>query len=436
MGKPWGRIIVGTRLEKTVSSRFVVVWSDLISRGLAPGDGFLIARGMVAHKAANYLIREFLKTEADALLFLDSDADVPYDLIQQFRGYEPGTEYDLLQAFYIRRGWPPRPIWLKAMPTGIYMETHVLEPDIVQDVALVGTHCALVRREVFERILGDEDPARFEWFSYKRHCQESDEVSLSREALAHGFRLGATTAIRAGHISELTTDWQSYQDWLENTGMVPLIHRYRELAGLVAEFLHEDPELVVARSFTGQADVAAAWRKAAPVTPEEVEAFYGDPENRYLYELIPWNCSPMYEQILAPLRTAEGGRALVIGPGLGTEVHTLLSNGVSVEAVELPGVLSDFLAFRFPELVIHDQIPAGPYSLVVAVDVIEHIHPDALPGFLARLDAALAPGGHLLAHVAVPAEQQPQHFDNRPVFEAWAGCYTQLSPILWRKGEA
>jgi hypothetical protein len=440
MGKPWGKVIVGSRLEKQVSSRFMVVWSDIISRGLSTGDGFLLARGMPAHKSANHIIRQFLKSEADSLLFLDSDADVGYDIIDQFRRYEPGTEYDVLQAFYCRRGWPPKPIWLKRLLDAEkqayqFMECFVLEEEFIEDVALAGTHCCMVRREVLETILGDNDPEEFEWFCYTRHNRESDEVSLSRDALAHGFRIGATTAIKTGHLTELTTGWDTYKDWLDNTGRTPLVLRYRELATLVGEFLGEEPDVVVAKSFSGTDRVAEAWRAHNPQTPEEVRAFYGMPDNGYLYELIPWNCCPLYEKVCTPLRGADGGRALVIGAGLGTEVATLLEKGLQVEAVELPGVLADFLRFRYPDLVIHEQVPAGPYSLVVAVDVIEHIHPDELPGFLARIDTALVPGGYLCAHVSGPGEDHPQHFDAEATWNAWIARYENVAPTLWRKGE-
>ena len=82
----WGRILVSTRLEKQISTRFFQSWSQLIKHGLRQGDGFLSIAGKVAHRAQNDVVRHFLlHTECDTLLTLDSDADVAPDFLEKFR---------------------------------------------------------------------------------------------------------------------------------------------------------------------------------------------------------------------------------------------------------------------------------------------------------------------------------------------------------------
>lgn len=442
MAEGWGRVIVGTRLEKQVSSRFFIVWTDLVTRGLAPGDGVLTVRGKVAHKAANYLIRRFLKTKGDSLLFMDSDCECGEDIIKQFREYEPGFEYDMLQAFYTRRGWPPTPIWLRYDALGRMVETFVTDQGRLEETAVAGTHCCMVRRRVLEAILGDHDPATFEWFSYPRHEEDSDEVSLSHEARALGFKIGATTAIRVGHISEVVTGWETYQDWMSATGRTGLVQRYRDLAALVGRFQDEDPDLVVAKSMDAETDSARRWRELSPTTADEARAYYGDPLNAYLYNLIAWNCTPKYERIIEPLYQVRGSRALVIGPGLGTEADVLLQGGNTVDAYELPGVLHDFLAWRFInsgrfELV--DEIPAAGYDALVAVDVLEHIHPAEIAGTLARMAAALRPGGLLLMHAEWDEHAVcPQHYrENYEAVGRWlAANFERTGAYTWLRCDA
>ena len=433
----WGRIIVGTRLEKAVSSRFFQVWTDIITRGLSQGDGVLSVRGKVAHKAANDLIRMFLSTEADSLLFLDSDADVEHDIIAQFRNYEPGFDYDILQAFYPRRGWPPSAIWFQKDELGNLMEMFITKDEWLSDVAIAGTHCCLVRREVFEAILSDNDPEKFEWFFYPRHAQDSDEIGLSLEASKLGFRIGATTAIKAGHISEITTTWDTYQQYLYFTGQTALIERYTDLAELVGQYTGETVHTVVAKSAAGEAFVREAWERYDPQTPEQVRAFYGAADNGYLYDLVSWNCQPLFERVIAPLYGMAGQRALVIGGGIGTEADVLLNHGCDeVDVYELPGALRDFLAWRFDGNVnLIDALPDEPscYDVVSAVDVVEHVHPDEVTSFLSGVDRLLRLGGKLVLHTSGPADTQPQHYDHSDKLAAWLQGYERIGEFLWQK---
>lgn len=426
----WGKILVSTRLEKNVSARFFQVWTELIKRGLRPGDGFYAVAGKVAHKAQNDVVRAFLDTECESLLTLDSDADVAPEFLEQFRTYEPGFAYDILQAFYPRRGWPPRAIWMKRNALGEMMECFVTDPDAIQDVDLVGTHAALFRREVFIKMLGDHDPATFEWFFYPRHREDSEDGAFSIEAQAAGFRLGATSAVRAGHLSEILTTWDSYQEYLSLTGRTPLIHRYSDLARQVGEFTGEEAELVVAKAVSGSKNVRAAWDSQPPTTPAQERAFYGQAGNGYLYDLINWNCQPLYERILTPLKTISGQRVLVVGAGLGTEAEVMAERN-TVDVFELPGTLKDFAMRRLgtrvnwlhgatlKEALDHDD----EYDLIVAVDTLEHIHPDELGEVLAAMGRVLARKGSLYAHNNwAEQDKYPMHHDHRAAFDAWCAA--------------
>lgn len=440
----WGRILVSTRLEKQISTRFFQSWSQLITTGLRQGDGFYSVAGQVAHKAQNDVVRHFLTSGCDTLLTLDSDADVAPAFLEQFRTYAPGFAYDILQAFYPRRGWPPRAIWMKRNALGEMMECFVTDPDAVQDVDMVGTHACLFRREVFVKLLGDHDPATFEWFFYPRHAEHSEDGAFSTEAQAAGFRLGATTAVRAGHVTEITTDWNSYQEYLQLSGRLPLIARYNDLARQIGEFTRETPEMVIAKAVSGSRNVSAAWAASPPTDAQTERAFYGEKSNGYLYDLLNWNCQPLYERLLAPLRGISGQRVLVIGAGLGTEADVMADRN-QVDVFELPGVLKDFAMRRLGTRVdwLHGDTLSSAldgddyYDLVVAIDTLEHIHPDELPTVLADIDAVIVSrGGSLYAHNNW--EQQdiyPMHHDHRAYFEQWcaAGMFERKGECLWQR---
>jgi hypothetical protein len=201
-------------LEKMVDNRFFVVWSELISKGLRQGDGYLIAADLPAHKASNELARRFLQTPCDTLFMLDSDADIGPAFLHEFRDFAPGWEYDVLQAFYVRRGWPPQPIWMRESNEAGAMTVPVLTDECTEDVAAIGTHAVLIRRHVLEGMATGKDPHTFEWFFYPPHTKTSEDIAFSVAAREAGYRLGATTAVKAGHISRVTTGWQTYQEYV------------------------------------------------------------------------------------------------------------------------------------------------------------------------------------------------------------------------------
>ena len=430
--RDWGTILVSTRLEKHVTSRFFQAWTSLIKEGLRPDDGVLSVSGKVAHKAQNDVVRHLLSGSWDTLLTLDSDADIPPDFLERFRTYEPGYEYDALQAFYVRRGWPPRAIWLKRNGDGDIMDYFIRDPDMIDDVDIVGTHACLIRRDVFETLLGNNDPETHEWFFYPRHQTDSEDGAFSREAKAAGFRLGATTAIRAGHIFEETADWETYQDYLNVSGRAILLDRYTELAHMIAEFTGETVEQVVVRAGRGNANVSDAWYIYNPKSAEEERKFYGYEDNGYLYDLLAWNCSSLYEQIVSPLREVQGERVLVVGAGLGTEAD-LLADRNSVCIFELPGALRDFCMWRLGDrssMILGDELPSpdsadpNTYDRIVAIDVLEHVHPDEILFVLTRLKHLLRPEGIFYLHNNWgDQDKYPMHHDHSDIFAAWCQQY-------------
>lgn len=441
--RDWGKILVATRLEKQVSSRFFQVWMDLTKNGLRPGDGALSVRGKVAHKAQNDIVRHLLRGNWDTLLTLDSDADVEPTFLETFRTYEPGYEYDILQAFYTRRGWPPRAIWMKKNALGQMMEYFILDPDRIEDVDIAGTHALLIRREVFEKMLGDGDVDTYEWFYYPRHCETSEDSAFSADAKAAGFRIGATAAVRAGHICEITTGWETYQDYLRFSGKRDLLARYSDLARQVAAFTGETPELVLAKAVQGSANVREAWNEYEPGTADEERTFYGWENNGYLYDLLNWNCQPYYENLLAPLRALRGQRVLILGTGLGTEADVLADTN-DVTCFELPGVLRDFAKQRLGDRVDWLKankfgplsVNAGDYDLVVALDTLEHVHPDELDSVLDGIYKALRPAGTLYAHNNWQQQNDyPMHHNHATAFDEWCkrADMEQVGPMQWRK---
>lgn len=441
----WGKIMVGIRLEKMVEARFVATAFSWITAGLRPGDMWGVSEGRVAHNAANELVRKLLKTDCDSILFVDSDAELDVDFISRFRDHEAGWEFDALQAFYLVRQWPPEAIWFKRDDNGTLQKCLVFA-EATEEVAIVGLHCALIRRSVFEKMLGDDDPMVHDWFYYPRNQQMTEDAAFSFDAAEHGFKLGATSAVVANHIAHLSIGWESYQEYIYSSGKVEQIERFSHLVELMKQFTGESESDIVRKSQLGNKNVDDAWDKYKPEGAVETREFYGLPDNGYLYDLINWNSSPTYISITRPLENYYGCNVLVIGAGLGSEAEILAKKNV-VSVFEFPGILYDFCKARLGESVtyLHNEWPiyniltAEKFNLVVAIDVIEHIHPDEFDRTMEAIAAAIPVGGQLYCHNNFGQQElYPMHFNHQDKFNAWLqeNNFTQTNQFVYTKGES
>jgi hypothetical protein len=282
MKKDWGKVCVITRLEKMVDNQFVQVWTNLILRGLQPTDNVVLVKDRVAHQAANDAVRGFLKTDCDSAFFLDSDADVGFSYLEELRNLEDGWEYDIFQGFYVRRGWPPEAIWFKETELGDLMQCLVWKDNFTEETAMAGLHNTLIRREVFEKMREAEpdiDLIDFNWFYYPRHGWKSEDGVFSRDARQMGFRIGSTTKVKAGHLSRVTTGWQSYQEHLQVSGIAEMWQEYYSLVELVADFTGEEYDTVIAKSIRGWENTRPAYEKYSPQNAKEHREFFGKDDN-------------------------------------------------------------------------------------------------------------------------------------------------------------
>lgn len=446
MPKDWGKICVASRLEKHTESQFVMEWSALITQGLRRGDAFLLERDMMAHWAMNKLVRRFLKSDADSFCNIDSDASFGPGILNELRDYQAGWDYDILQVFCTRRGWPPEAIWFKKNVLGDLVQCLVWDEDCIEDVEAVTTHFCIIRRSVFEGMAKahpEVKPEHFDWFYYPRNTGGGEDTAFSREAKELGFRVGATTHIKVGHIGRVVTGWETYQEVLELGGQKDRMRTYTDLVKRVAALTSESTEIVAAKAMRGNQNTKDPWNAAAPKTSDEVRDFYGQKDNGYLYDLIAWNSSPFYGQITKPLKDMRGNRVLVVGAGLGSEIQLLADNN-RVDAFELPGILKDFCKDRFNGLVhfldgntLMEAKP-GQYDVVVAVDVIEHIHPDEFDATMEAVANAILPQGILFARVnftQTDPDLFPMHFDHGKRFDAWLkkNRMVQTGESMWLK---
>jgi len=148
--------------------------------------------------------------------------------------------------------------------------------------------------------------------------------------------------------------------------------------------------------------LAEDWDLLKPNTPEEVNEFYAKSADKYLYELISWNYSKTYWQRIEPLLHYHNKKILEIGAGNGSLCITLALNGNDVTYCEINDSLFAFTEQRFSDRLLPikmvkslEELEDKDYDIVVAIDLLEHIHPDALSSLLKSIAGCLKDRGFL-----------------------------------------
>lgn len=198
------------------------------------------------------------------------------------------------------------------------------------------------------------------------------------------------------------------------------------LVAELADYLGAPPEEVAERCRHGAAALAAAWSASAPSRPEEVAGFYRQGDD-YLFELSWWHAlaeddSALVQVVALEQAQAHGcRRALDFGSGIGALGLLLARHGLEVTLAEVNPALQDYARWRFARRGLAatfldpdaEPLPAASYDLVTAIDVLEHLpDPEAA---LARLAAALRPGGVMVVHAPdQPDPLRPMHLWHEP----------------------
>ena len=130
----WGKVFIATRYQSYLPAVTCEALIGLVQFGMREGDQRDAVFLKTMHKAANMLARKFLESNCDSLCFIDSDAVFGTNALEELRSDPEGWEYDVLQAFTVKRGWPPEPMFLTLQPEqpqgderlrGLHLETNL-----------------------------------------------------------------------------------------------------------------------------------------------------------------------------------------------------------------------------------------------------------------------------------------------------------------------
>lgn len=204
------RVVIGWLDPGMVHAEFMCSVARIYAERSNIVDGLLrVNPGGLLSKGRNELTRAFLNSDAQWLLMLDSDEDIPLDAFDKLVGAVHDTQRPVVAGLYFG-AWPGEPYPLPVPlifrdaangEVGRFDAFHGYPRNTVCEIASAGTGCMMIHRSVFETIRdksNDPDwcwfwdgPLNGQWISEDHYfCQ------LVRE---NGFKIHAHTGAVLGH---------------------------------------------------------------------------------------------------------------------------------------------------------------------------------------------------------------------------------------------
>jgi hypothetical protein len=231
--KSFGRICLAIPHERFVYAEFFDDLTDLVSNGVREGDRYTKLRGLPTHRARNQLCRAFLQLNKrakevcdepfGAICFIDSDMKFDPLTLEQLRSNPLNSEYDVLQAWYCTKYWPPVPVMMKVTNTNHawavdgwgfrFMHLGEWEWGDLVEVDGLGGGFTIIRTEVLEAIAKDQEPGREIFFKYVN--DSSEDLWFCKQAIQKGFKLAVDTSVPIRHIRHSFTGHRDYMRWRE-----------------------------------------------------------------------------------------------------------------------------------------------------------------------------------------------------------------------------
>lgn len=153
----------------------------------------------------NYILKQCLEKQIDAILWLDCDQIYPADILDTF--IKSGK--DIIGSIYYRRSEPFSPVVYvySGNPTHPYrtIDTKSLQKGQIVEVDGIGFGGMFVKMDVYKKMGPDM------WMRYGRNFgipvemtdQESHDLIFCKTAHRYGFKIHIHSSIRAAHIGEM-----------------------------------------------------------------------------------------------------------------------------------------------------------------------------------------------------------------------------------------
>lgn len=168
--------------------------------------------GSLVYMARNDLAKAAIKSEADLVLWLDSDMVFAPTILTSMVKTLTENNLDMLTGIYFRRRPPYSPVLLDKLELhedGTF-ESHDLEdvPEGLFEVAGCGFGCVLMRTDVLMTVLA------YEHNLFDPFLNIGEDLAFCIRARKHGFKIMCDPAMECGHVGNaiITGDvWEEYR---------------------------------------------------------------------------------------------------------------------------------------------------------------------------------------------------------------------------------
>jgi SAM-dependent methyltransferase len=377
------------QLHQHTNYRFDVRW--------VTGDALI---GRSRSRAASHFL---WCDDSPYMIFVDGDiVFLPDDITKIYRSMEAG--YDIVAGAY-------------SVGDGTFLAIHCTDPvsldGKIHEAKYVSTGFMGISRKALKTIKNDlQLPLlhKGEWcecwpfFESGALPEEkkylSEDWDFCRKAQKCGIKSWFHTGVLVGHFKgRIVTAQEAVANM--NKGHTPAqtisadCVVYSTLAQDLKDFTGKTSDELSVKLSTAPSDIADVFKASG----QKLEEFYATGGDHHIMDLVAFNLDPMYwPDRVMPLSTTRDTTILDVGCGIGTLSLYLASMRNRVIGYDINPTTLDFAKFRakkfgFSNLFFTDQWPKGPFDLVCAVDVLEHI-PD-LGEMLKRIGDVLKPGGKL-----------------------------------------
>lgn len=158
----------------------------------------LLIDSTVIAEARNILAREFLKTDAEYALWLDSDMSFPEDIIEKMME----EEKDFVSALSFTKRVKIEPSF-RVKTAGAYNAVEDYPKNSVFEVDAVGLACALMKRKVLEQAAKISGGKPLFGFSQPEVGEDVWFCELVKQA---GFKIFVSSKIIAGHVGGIVDE--------------------------------------------------------------------------------------------------------------------------------------------------------------------------------------------------------------------------------------
>ncbi len=384
-------------------------------------------------RARNQIVEGAQQVDADYLLMLDDDMIInpdvttgptdAYGFVEKLLAHDK----DIIGALYYLKGGTCAPVLMAKVDDRGY---RFLRDDEIagglQEVAVAGGGCLLIKMKVFDHISSPYFGPEYEY---------GTDVQLCRRAIERGFTVWADTSIELGHLKPTRTIVTSRNRHQVQMDATPGELKQTFVGSEIYDRLIQD-----AAAWTGYRDLEEmtvyaqsfhqAWDAHKACGGTDADWYRLFPKERVARQ-IWFNTSAGYKRQMTEFIINAVGHVkrlsiLDFGCGIGIPAFTFAEQGHDVMAMDIQGTGTfEFLQWRAKqhhlEMVFAESRGGVPalsshrFDVIVAMDVLEHLPGPEWRRTLKELVSHLKPGGALFCNNAVLDDPlHAEHYDLRP----------------------